>query len=72
MLALERRNLILEKLQEDKKVVVSSLSRQFKKYHFFRIRERNLSCTFGTIGHSRMEKRILKKIRMQQKLEEHA
>lgn len=29
MLALERRNLILEKLQEDKKVVVSSLSRQF-------------------------------------------
>ena len=29
MLALERRNLILEKLQEDKKVVVSLLSRQF-------------------------------------------
>jgi len=29
MLALERRNLILEKLQEDKKVVVSELSKQF-------------------------------------------
>ncbi len=29
MLALERRNLILEKLQEDKRVVVSELSKQF-------------------------------------------
>ena len=29
MLALERRNLILEKLQEEKKVVVSELSQQF-------------------------------------------
>ncbi|MDD2355144.1 MAG: DeoR/GlpR transcriptional regulator, partial [Lachnospiraceae bacterium] len=29
MLALERRNQIIEKLQEDKRVVVSDLSRQF-------------------------------------------
>ena len=29
MLALERRNLILEKLQEEKRVVVSELSQQF-------------------------------------------
>ena len=29
MLAVERRNLILEKLQEDKKVIVSELSQEF-------------------------------------------
>ena len=30
MLAVERRNLILEKLQEDKKVIVSELSQEFQ------------------------------------------
>ena len=30
MLAVERRNLILEKLQEEKKVIVSELSQEFQ------------------------------------------